>query len=285
MKKVLFATTALVLSAGFASAGDLSMAGYARFGANYTEGADDETRIESRLRITVTATQETDSGMSLYASTRLQADDGGALATNGAKFGVKSNGFSLEAGNIAGAIESKPNYYGAAEPGFTGITGHYAGFGGSIDLYSSTAAGANGVRLAYSAGALSAVASFSDTSDAGERTAVSAAYAAEGFTAALGYQSDDDDDITIATLGGKLGSADVSAFYSNEDVADNNSFGVSAAVPMGAATLQLSAATSDTEGDHYGAGVNYDLGGATFGAAVASADNVTVAEAGISFSF
>ena len=285
MKKVLFATTALVLTAGVASAGDLSMSGYARFGASYTEGATDESRIESRLRITVTASQETDSGLSLYASTRLQADDGAAMTTNGAKFGVKANGFSLEAGNIAGAIESMPNYYGAAEPGFTGIMGHYSGFGGSIDAYSSTGAGANGVRLAFASGPVSAVASYSDASDAGDRAAVSVAYSANGFTGAVGFQSDDDDDITIATLGGKLGNADVTAFYSDEDAANNQSFGVSAAVAMGVATLQLAASTSDTEGDAYGVGVNYDLGGATLGAAVASVDDVAKAEVGVSFSF
>ena len=52
MKKVLFATTALVATAGVAAA-DVTFSGYGRFGVIYAdnEGGDDETSITSRLRL------------------------------------------------------------------------------------------------------------------------------------------------------------------------------------------------------------------------------------------
>ena len=66
MKKVLFATTALVATAGMAAA-DVTFGGYGRFGLIYRENAtgSDETNITHRFRLQIDATAESDSGISL----------------------------------------------------------------------------------------------------------------------------------------------------------------------------------------------------------------------------
>ncbi|HEY0214012.1 MAG TPA: porin, partial [Paenirhodobacter sp.] len=64
MKKVLFATTALVFSAGIAAA-DVSISGYGRFGASYDSsksGNESKSWIEQRLRFNVDASTTTDDG-------------------------------------------------------------------------------------------------------------------------------------------------------------------------------------------------------------------------------
>ena len=62
MKKILFATTALVATAGVAAA-DVTFGGYGRFGLGYDEGRADETFITSRFRLQIDATAESDMGV------------------------------------------------------------------------------------------------------------------------------------------------------------------------------------------------------------------------------
>ena len=63
MKKVLFATTALIATAGMASA-DITWGGFGRFGVVHNEGnAANETYLTQRMRLTVTGTTESDAGV------------------------------------------------------------------------------------------------------------------------------------------------------------------------------------------------------------------------------
>ncbi len=180
MKKVLFATTALIATAGMAAA-DVRLSGYGRFGLDYNEAngavaGRSETNLTTRLRVQIDASTETDGGVKFGARYRIQGEqrDGvaGAGAINGARFYVSSGGFTLGVGNIIGAIEGANGLYLPTSSAGTGIDG--MGFhslptnvGGSYfnwDAYSSAGAGAsNGIEVMYKAGAFSGHLSFSTT--------------------------------------------------------------------------------------------------------------------------
>ena len=86
MKKVLFATTALVATAGVAAA-DVTFGGYGRFGVIYSSAAgangiaqtfgddgtgDSSVDITSRFRLQIDATAESDAGVTFGARVRIE---------------------------------------------------------------------------------------------------------------------------------------------------------------------------------------------------------------------
>ena len=78
MKKVLFATTALMLTGGMAMA-EVTIGGNARFGLLYQEtdrDTDTETTISYRLRFNIDASKETDSGVTFGGRIRMQYNSG-----------------------------------------------------------------------------------------------------------------------------------------------------------------------------------------------------------------
>ncbi|MFC3119052.1 porin [Jhaorihella thermophila] len=113
-KKVLFATTALIATAGMAAA-DVKISGYGRFGLDYNDANDravngiSKTTITSRLRLQFDMSTETDSGVAFGARFRAQAESRdntpGGATFNGARFFVGYQGISVYVGNIIGAIE------------------------------------------------------------------------------------------------------------------------------------------------------------------------------------
>ncbi|WP_211299375.1 porin [Pukyongiella litopenaei] len=159
MKKILFATTALVATASVAAA-DVRLSGYGRFGLDYNEANDSavngvsSTTLTSRLRLQVDMTTETDNGVTFGARFRAQAESrdnagasgaptfsdvngdgvitpneisvGGGAVFNGARFYVTSGGFTLGVGNIIGALENTPGLYLETRTAGIGIDG--AGF-------------------------------------------------------------------------------------------------------------------------------------------------------------
>jgi len=78
MKKVLFATTAMMLTGGMALA-DVTISGNGRFGLLYQETSgrdtDTETSVSYRLRFNIDASKETDSGVTFGGRIRLQYDN------------------------------------------------------------------------------------------------------------------------------------------------------------------------------------------------------------------
>lgn len=88
MKKVLFATSALVLSAGFASA-EVALSGDARMGVIY-DGED--AQFSSRARVKFTLTGESDAGLSFGAAFRVDHEN------------YSSNEYRSAARGTAGAV-------------------------------------------------------------------------------------------------------------------------------------------------------------------------------------
>jgi outer membrane protein OmpU len=217
-----------------------------------------------------------------------------AAVGSGARVHMATNGVEVAVGNIYGAIEYMPGVY-SASAGLTGL-----GWGGMAtntaakgafgwDSYASSGNGAEGVEVMYSAGALSAHLSYSDTDlgSAGNRTAGYVAYTMGDWTVAAGMQDStvNTEDKTVLTVGGKVGDYGVGIAY-----ADNNGetkIALNGSATFGATTVSAYVANEESATDNpMGLGVSHDLGGAALKGGVAkTASGQTRADVGVSFSF
>ncbi|WP_204112757.1 porin [Shimia biformata] len=303
MKKVLFATTALVATAGVAAA-DVTLSGSARFGVIYTEGATtDEWALHNRFTLNIDGTAETDSGATMHARVRVRGGETGSGSTNSTttgvphgsavsspQVGVSAGGFRVNVGNINGALESTPGLYAGAV-GLTGLgwgnlsvnTDGAAGYW-AWDSFSSAAGGVNGVEAIYSGGAFGAHLSYSPVTD---RTAIHGSYTFGSWTVAVAYQDSDTagEDKLVGTIGGSFG-----AFGVGLSVADND--GVTKGVLSGSfgvgASTNITAYIGSEDGsdENYGIGFTHGLGGATIaGGVVQTTSGTTMADLGVRFNF
>jgi outer membrane protein OmpU len=175
MKKILLASTALVLSAGVAAAQtDIRFGGLARFGILYDSGrpdvgtVDDRWVFVNRFRLQVDATRTTDTGLTFGARMRFQADNTAAgFQGNAVRFFARAEGLEVAFGNIFGVIDSLPNLYMPGVPsagvglignGFHNVAANTVSNGGVFGwtAYASGAAplgiGSNGVEATYTFG-------------------------------------------------------------------------------------------------------------------------------------
>jgi len=287
MKKVLFATTALVATASVAAA-DVTFGGYGRFGIFYNE-ATSSTDITSRFRLQIDATAESDAGVTVGARVRIQQNEGTTgTGINHARFFARSGGFEVGVGNIFGALEFMPGMY-PIDLGLTGLGYDYTAYNFRGDAYSSGglgAGGSNGVEVMYSAGDLSVHVSASDTND---RVAGHVAYTWNGWTFALGAQDSNSaaDTEYAVSVGGSFGAVDVGLAY-----ADNGTGGdrivLSGRFDVGAATnIEVYYADDEFLDDSYGVDFNHDLGGGVSlrGGIADRFGGNTVADLGVRFNF
>jgi outer membrane protein OmpU len=310
MKKILFATTAIVATASVAAA-DVSFSGYGRFGVVH-DGATDTNNTYSRFRLQMDVSTEADNGLSFGARLRHEEDTlgGGITSTpngfNSARFWAKVGGFEVGFGNTTGAIEAMPGVYAATQSAGNGVSGlgylsqlaagNVNGLGG-WDAYSSKGAGAavrEGVEIRYSAGDFSGHLSYSKGGGT-KRTAAFVAYTFNGWTAALGYQDGNigavANDITALTVSGKIGNFGLDIGMSDVSGATNNRYVVRGYMDVGAAT-KLNAYISNqkgagTEDNSFGLGVSHSLGGGASveGGVVRDFAGNTNADLGVRFNF
>ncbi len=320
MKKVLFATTALMATASVAAA-EVRFSGYGRFGIGYFEdntatltnfvttasgdvvpgtgtgtGTNtaavanidtNDTVLVSRFRLNIDGVAETDSGVQFSARVRLQADENNATGEqnraglNGARFSVIYEGLRVDAGNVSGAFDNLPNYYGN-EPGLENFVGQYSGVDYPFLGYSSTGSGANAVFFQYAVGDFAFGASYNQEvrafqgskSDA-DQWDISVQYSFDNITAALAYGQTsaigdvlDKSSLTVLTLGGEWGDFSGTLFVADDDIAidslNGTAYGLSMAYNIGAATTLTFAygdGSADEDSQQYGIGAIYDLGG------------------------
>lgn len=295
MKKVLFATTALVATAGVAAA-DVTFGGYGRFGIVYNDtAAGDSTDVTSRFRLQIDATAESDAGVTFGARARIQqnntdnANSPSGTGINGVRFFARSGGLEVGVGNIFGALEFMPGMY-PIDLGLTGLGYDYTAYNFRADAYSSGgdgAAGANGVEVMYSAGDLSVHVSASDDND---RIAAHVAYTFSGWTVALGAQDSDSatDTEFAASVSGSFGPADVTLAYADNGT-DGDHIVLAGRFDVGAATnVEVYVADADYGSDTgYGIDFNHDLGGGTSirGGIAKRLTGDTRADLGVRFNF
>ena len=323
MKKVLFATTALIATAGMAAA-DVRLSGYGRFGLDYNEAnglvaGRSETNLTTRMRLQIDASTETDGGVKFGARFRIQSEqrDGaaGAAATSAARMYVTAGGFTLGVGNIIGAFEGASGLYLPTSSAGTGIDGMgFHSLPGNVgaganyfnwDAYSSAGAGAsNGVEAMYSAGAFSGHISYSSPAGvvSADRMALNVAYTFGDWKAAIAVQDSDTmgEDKMMVTVTGDLGVARVGIAYADnkdqngtagDDVGKLRVYG---AFDLGAATTLVAWVANEdnpnnptTDGTSYGLNVSHDLGGGVTldGGFVEHHDNNTQFQVGAYFRF
>lgn len=163
MKKVLFATTALVMTAGVAAA-EVTLSGDGRMGLIY-DGND--AQFGSRARVKFTLTGESDAGLSFGGSFRVDHENAsGGVASNGTAGSVYVSGTygKLSMGDVVSASEAAVgNLY---EVGYTQGT-----FGGDLEEFSYLTADGNNLDQGpnalyeYSMSGFNLYASMSDASD------------------------------------------------------------------------------------------------------------------------
>lgn len=219
MKKILLATSALVMVAGAASA-EVTLSGSGRFGLVYfDDGTTDDTVLSYRMRLNIDAKTETDAGVTFGGRIRLQYDAGdaiegddpataddesqGAAEVNAAMLYAETSGFRFEVGNVNTAFDSLATLYNAELGFISSTTGSYALIDGNYDSYSSGpyAAGQTnrvGVFVSYSVGDLVARASYIDydqtdaanpATPAKEEVGISLDYTAGAYKLGFGYVS------------------------------------------------------------------------------------------------
>ncbi|MBW4706563.1 porin [Roseobacter sp. YSTF-M11] len=315
MKKLLIATTALVGTAGVVAA-ETTFGGYGRFGILYEEdrggGTQEETRIESRYRLNIDSSTETDGGVRFAARIRVEANENANNSANqgvfsGARFQVNTGGLRVRVGNISGVTDAANvvNYFGY-EPGLVGQTGQYANSGVSLPAFSSTGAGNNGINVLYEMGDFKVMASYTDdhtdnlggagATAFGDSFEIGASYTFSAWTLGAvvgqfeGAGSTVENDWWVATLSGTLGIADVSFLISDFDGDDDTVFGASTSIPVGAATnvvASVSTGGDDANDTSYGLGFTHSLGGGVSlsGMAGSNAAGNTIADLGVRFNF
>jgi outer membrane protein OmpU len=295
MKKVLFATTALVATAGVASA-DVAVSGYAEMGL--AGGDSMETQFIQDIDVTFTLTGTTDNGLTFGASVDLDeaSDDVGALDNThqndfhhgGVAVFISGNFGTVTMGDTDGALD-----WALTEAGNVGNPGSlqddetaHAGYLGS---YGDGSSDGQVLRYDYSFGDFAfAISMEQDTVggagngvvDAGDTNGNMALGLRYGVTAGgvdltlgLGYQSTDFGTANDQTI---IGASVVAAFaggfsagiqYSDwSDVggvagADNSHLGIGIGYSMDAISLHANYGEYDSGASGFGLAAAYDLGG------------------------
>lgn len=304
MKKVLFATTALVFSAGFAAA-EVSLSGDGRMGVVYN---GDDWNFSSRARVIFTLSGQTDGGLEFGGS--FKAHESGA-AENGSAGSVYISGAfgKIEMGDVVSAPEAL--FGDLPEVGYEDLTageGDYPGFASlngqgllendipylTGDSGATTSAYNPVLLYTYSAGAFSVAASLSDgkeatgsnayniANDSDQEYAIAAAYTFQNYTVGLGYEVLDfksgvtkygHDKATQLELAGvaTFGDTSVKAYYAAGDDGNpvDQAYGLGVSSVFGATTVMGYVQKVDFTDDATAA---LDLDGATWWGLGASYD-------------
>ena len=276
MKKVLLATSALTLSAGFASA-DVSMSGSGGAGVFGAGGAD--LAVYSGVDLGFSLSGASDNGMTFSASLDMgggQTLDAGDFELDTQDMGVDDN-VSVTIGVSGLTIVLSQN--GVDDLYDDDIAGDIGISGAMGDLtYSITTgledADPTSLSIGYSAGAISGSVA---TSDEGDASNVSISYAMGDIT--VSAESDTDRtgaDTSSVTVSYAMSDGMTVSLENSEDVNE-----LSVSYSSGAISVGLSADDATTES--WEATMAYDLGGgATFNLGT-NQDETTFAGVGFSF--
>ena len=300
MKKVLLASTALVLSAGVAAA-DVAVSGDGRMGIKDDFGDSSDLGFTSRIRIAFSASGETDAGLAFGGSIRSDNSAGGASGTAGSVF-VEGSFGKISMGDVSGAAEAA-----VGDVSGVGLTGLgdinemiYLSNNTDVDAtdFDEQGLGVRPVaRYDYSFGDGTIYLSASNPAAAidldcsgltdpspeldacnalnGEDVTtygIGADYSFGNFTIGAGYESLEigSDSADHWAIGGSaaFGDATVKATYGDSSDLDLTQWGISLDYVFGATTVtafyvdkEASLGDGALEQDGFGLGVAYDLGG------------------------
>jgi outer membrane protein OmpU len=294
MKKILFATTALVATASVAAA-DVTFSGFAYAGVRSVENAD--TDITQSVRINANASVETDGGVTFSAHKRVVSGNG---SSNYGFVKVSSGGAQVTIGNTHGAIRKIARqvlFVGYDNGGLTAATnapGSVTQNDGSDNIYASYSVG--GLTLGVSTQMAENVVTTTSTlgtaaaTTATETTAVTrdgrdvefgASYTMNGITVAAAATTADTD-FWAAKVTGSVAGLSLGLGF-NE--LDETVFTASGSI--GAATTVDFGYEDNSAGGRYGVAVNHDLGGnvSLIGDVMQDESDVTTMGLGVYFNF
>jgi outer membrane protein OmpU len=276
MKKVLLATSALTLSAGFASA-DVSMSGTGGAGVFGANGAD--LSVYSGVDLGFALSGASDNGMTFSASLDMgggQTLDAGDFELDTQDMGVDDN-VSVTIGvsglTIVLSQDGVDDLYDDDKAGDIGISGAMGDLTYSV-VTGLEDADPTSLSVGYTAGAISGSVA---TSDDGDASNVSISYAMGDIT--ISAESDTDRagaDTSSVTVSYAMSDGMTVSLENSEDVNE-----LSVAYTSGAISVGISADDAATES--WEATMAYDLGGgATFNLGT-NQDETTFAGVGFSF--
>jgi outer membrane protein OmpU len=293
MKNVLFATTALVLTAGVASA-EVTFSGKAEAGVIDTKNK--AAIVYSGIDINVGASVTTENGVTVSATTDMGAgyiadvadkeidlqDNVDSNDMSAPEVKVSMDGFTVELQS-----EGVDDYYdGDLDNYDVGVTGAMAGLTFGVALETEKAAGGSdySIKAGYAAGPVSV--SIASNEAASTLTKISASYTMGAITATV-TNDNKGAQASINTVKVAYAQDGVSAsisFADDKDHAGNTNTGTKASwdVAVGYTAGAMGINFSTNESDKWEADVSYDLGGAT---AFAATDSNETMMAGINFAF
>ena len=273
MKKVLLASTALILTAGVAAAdghAGVALSGSANAGLKYDANATNEITVHNEVNMVITGSGATDSGLEFGAFIDIDEDsvDDAEVFISGL-FGTIT----------VGGIDPATDVFGIADVGFDGI-----GADDAAEQFKNATAGAD-IHYSYSASGLT----FSASAEIGanESYGVALQYAAGAFSAGIGYiedtdgagfDTDDDgtDEVTVGSnstvtvaAGFSQGAFSANAMYSDWSIGGEG-YGVDASFTTGAVTITAvysnasGVSAGAPIGDSYGVGFSMPLGGGLY---------------------
>ncbi len=324
MKKLLLASTALVMSAGVAAA-DVALSGDARMGLVYN---GDDIQMTSRARVTFTMSGETDTGLAFGASFR--ADNAGAAAGNtrmtGGSVFISGDFGKLTMGDVSGGARAAVgDLYGVGLTGL-GDLNEMTYLDRTNNPFGVNAAGLftgqarqTAALYEYSIDGFTGYVgvgqfnvdrvTFAPDTLRDNYISVGAKYSMDGFTGAIGYEytrSTDSNPLfanstsshLIASveyaMDGFKGKAIIGRAGGDLGTAlsapgfTRTQMGVSAEGSFDATTVTAFVNRDFARDTHYGIGASYDLGGGASvkgGIARNGSTRTTVADFGLAFSF
>jgi len=311
MKKVLFATTALIATGGMAAA-DVSLSGSARFGIVYNSAQDavgaSELKVERRTSINIDGSGSTDGGMNFGARIRLRSDENDAgSAGSSSNVYMGNDMFRATVGNTAGALVNRLSYFGNGNVGLTGL--HWANISYNIgtsawtlNTYSSRGNAGDVVRLDVNAGSFGVSLSTDSTGDHlsdDSEEAIAVSYNMGDWTVAGGMADDNGTNVMSASAKGSMGDFGLMVNYTDkEDLGSKIVLAGSYAMGSTSLTGFVASTSEDTAGSvgiggvagtqktEYGLGFSHSLGGASLKGGVSqNYTGETMADLGVSFGF
>ncbi|MBE1290094.1 MAG: porin [Rhodobacteraceae bacterium] len=269
MKKVLFATTALIATAGVASA-DITMTGSAA--AGFINNGDDNADIQMYNSVSATATMSgaTDNGLDFGATLTFRAGDDMDLDVGDLGDNAADGDFTALSATSLGSI-----YVSGA---FGKLTFDEDGIDNLHDDDFS-----HDVQYDYSAGGLSLSATF-DVEDEGdsEEFSVKVGYTTGPLTITAAADDSNESDTTVAYVVNDMLTLSVN-YDTNGQGANESETIVKAAYSAGALTGHI--AIADDEDDEWEVGLGYTAGALTLGATFAENDGAGDNEYDLSASY
>ena len=279
MKKVLLATTALTLSAGFASA-DVSMSGTGGAGVFGAAGAD--LSVYSGVDLGFSLSGASDTGMTFSASVDMgggQTLDVGDFELDTQDMGTDDNtsvAIGVSGVTITLSQDGVDDLYDDDIAGDIGISGAMGDLTYSV-VTGLEDADPTSISIGYSAGAISGSIASSDSGDAEDASTVSVSYAMGDITVSVEADTDRTGaDTSTTTISYAMSDGMTVSVEESEGV-------VEASVAYSSGAISVGVTANDATVEEWEATMAYDLGGgATFNLGT-NQDDTTFAGVGFSF--